>query len=155
MKKYIYIILLLLSTCSVFGQIKRPPIPGYVDLDLPSGTFWKDSNESGYYQYNDAVRQFGNSLPTREQAYELQRYCTWKWNGYGYTITGRNGNSIFLPALGYRNCEGNIWGVNEYGDYMYYDPNQTKYVVGFSFTPTGQGGYMSRPCNAISVRLVK
>lgn len=156
MKRYFYAILLLLfSTSSVIGQIKRPPIPGYVDLDLPSGTFWKESNESGYYQYNEAFSRFGNSLPSPDQMYELQMYCTWTWNGYGFTVTGKNGNYIFLPALGCRDCNGNIRDVNEVGNYMFNDPRETKYVVGISFTPTGVGGYMAPNCYAISVRLVK
>lgn len=38
---------------------------------------------------------------------ELKKFCKWKWttiNGqHGYLITGKNQNSIFLPASGY-NC---------------------------------------------------
>lgn len=39
-----------------------PYVPqGYVDLGLPSGTLWKNSNEFGYYNFNDAVNRFGNN----------------------------------------------------------------------------------------------
>lgn len=45
-------------------------------------------------------------MPTLKEQDELREKCTWKWtiqNGtYGYTVTGPNGNSIFLPAAGYR-----------------------------------------------------
>ena len=42
-------------------------------------------------------------IPTVEEFKELERNCTWTWtsdNGGGYTVTGSNGNSIFLPATG-------------------------------------------------------
>ena len=45
-------------------------------------------------------------MPTTEEQKELIDNCTWKWttlNGVkGYKVTGPNGNSIFLPAAGYR-----------------------------------------------------
>ena len=45
-------------------------------------------------------------MPTKAEQEELRNKCTWTWeqkNGVnGYTVTGQNGNSIFLPAAGYR-----------------------------------------------------
>ncbi len=45
-------------------------------------------------------------MPTRSEQDELLNNCTWTWttqNGVkGYKVTGNNGNSIFLPAAGYR-----------------------------------------------------
>ena len=45
-------------------------------------------------------------MPTLDEQKELLNNCTWKWttqNGEdGYKVTGPNGNSIFLPAAGYR-----------------------------------------------------
>ena len=45
-------------------------------------------------------------MPTQEELDELLTECTWTWvvkNGLnGYNVTGSNGNSIFLPAAGYR-----------------------------------------------------
>ena len=44
-------------------------------------------------------------MPTKYEIGELYAKCRWSWtsiNGiYGYTVTGPNGNSIFLPAAGY------------------------------------------------------
>ena len=44
-------------------------------------------------------------MPTYDEFFELREKCTWKWvtqNGVkGYMVTN-NGNSIFLPAAGYR-----------------------------------------------------
>ena len=45
-------------------------------------------------------------MPTWEQQEELMYNCTWEWaqvNGVnGQLVTGSNGNSIFLPAAGFR-----------------------------------------------------
>ena len=45
-------------------------------------------------------------MPTDAENDELCERCTWTWttmNGHnGYRVTGRNGNSIFLPAAGCR-----------------------------------------------------
>ncbi len=45
-------------------------------------------------------------MPTLDEIQELVNKCTWKWtslNGVnGQLVTGPNGNSIFLPAAGYR-----------------------------------------------------
>ena len=90
---------------------------GYVDLGLPSGTLWKIFNATGYYKYEEAVRQFGNRLPTKEQYEELKAECQWTWTGDGYKVTGVNGNSIVLPAAGYRGSDGNIHEAGSRGEY--------------------------------------
>lgn len=45
-------------------------------------------------------------MPTDDEWTELRENCTWSWttqNGVnGYLVTGPNGNSIVLPAAGYR-----------------------------------------------------
>lgn len=45
-------------------------------------------------------------MPTADEIQELLDNCTWTWtarNGVnGYRVTGSNGNSIFLPAVGQR-----------------------------------------------------
>ena len=52
-------------------------------------------------------------IPTEAEVYELNKSCSWEWttlNGVnGYKVTGPNGNSIFLPAAGYR------YGTDVYG----------------------------------------
>ena len=46
-------------------------------------------------------------MPTSSEIDELISDCTWTWTTLnsvnGYEVTGTNGNSIFLPAAGYRN----------------------------------------------------
>ncbi len=56
-------------------------------------------------------------MPTRAELDELLNSCTWTFttlNGVnGHRVTGPNGNSIFLPAAGYRNgTEVNSLGSN-------------------------------------------
>lgn len=79
----------------------------FVDLGLPSGTKWKDKNESDVFYYGAALAEFGNSLPTYAQFEELKDNCKWVWVDNGYKVLGPNGNSIFLPILkGFRDCNG-------------------------------------------------
>ena len=56
----------------------------------------------------------GGRMPSLEQIQELRYNCTWQWtqrNGVnGQLGTGPNGNTIFLPAAGYR--------VDEFLDYV-------------------------------------
>ena len=64
------------------------------------------SNISGT-QYDVARQKWGGSwrMPTNAEIDELLK-CTWTWCQYkgvwGQKVTGPNGNSIFLPAAGYR-----------------------------------------------------
>ena len=59
-----------------------------------------------------ATVKWGGSwrMPTTEEQQELINNCTCTWttlNGVnGYRVTGPNGNSIFLPAAGYRDGTG-------------------------------------------------
>ena len=80
---------------------------GFVDLGLPSSTLWAVENEDAlphrgylngdYMNWDDASNFL---LPSFEQAKELVNECKWAWTGKGYKVTGPNGNSIDLPALG-------------------------------------------------------
>ena len=94
---------------------------GYVDLGLSSGTYWKESNESGLYNYDNAVSKFGDKLPTKEQLEELKNECEWTWIGNGYKVTGVSGGFITLPAACFR-----FWNDSVGGCY-------------FSFTPKDSG----------------
>ena len=128
----------------------------YVDLGLPSGTLWKSKNEKGmYYTYDEAVSQFGDKLPTREQLEELKAFCTWEWNGKGCVVKGDNGNSIVLQAAGYRHCNGDVLYVGEGAHYWSFTPNGSDEAWCINFNSTGVGIYYSRRCFGRSVRLVQ
>ena len=51
---------------------------GYVDLGLPSGTWWKKDDEFGCYSLGPARRKFRDQLPTREQIQELFENCNYE-----------------------------------------------------------------------------
>ena len=128
----------------------------YVDLGLPSGTLWKSKNEKGmYYTYDEAVSQFGDKLPTREQFAELQAFCTWTWNGKGYVVKGDNGNSIVLQAAGLRFCSDGVLNVGTSGSYW----SSTPYVSGRAWILDFYSGGVTLDyeggCLGLSVRLVQ
>ena len=89
------------------------------------------SNISGT-QYDVARAQWGGSwrMPTKAEFQELKERCTWTWTTYnnvnGYKVTGPNGNSIFLPAVGcrlgtkldYRGSQGCYWSGSRYESYQ-------------------------------------
>ena len=128
----------------------------YVDLGLPSGTLWKSKNEKGmYYSWGDAMSQFGDKMPTREQFAELQAFCTWEWTGKGYKVTGDNGNYVVFPAAGYRYCDGNVNGVGSSGDYWSSTPDGSEYAYYLCFDSDRVDMYGSYRCYGLSVRLVQ
>ena len=131
---------------------------GYVDLSLPSGTLWNNSNEGGdyaLYTYDEAINRFGNQLPTKYQLEELQNECRWSWTGNGYKVTGSNGNSIILPAAGYRFCDGEVHYVSAAGHYWSSAPcysDQAWHLIFDSDRVNVDGGVR---CGGQSVRLVQ
>ncbi len=128
----------------------------YVDLGLPSGTLWKSKNEKGmYYTYDEAVSQFGDKLPTREQIAELKTFCTWIWNGHGYVVIGDNGNSIVLQATGFRYCGGGVSGVGTDGGFWSSAPIDSYDAWYFCFDSSRVDMYGLSRCYGLSVRLVQ
>ena len=99
-------------------------------------------------------------MPTKAEQDELREQCTWTWttqNGVnGYTITGPNGNSIFLPAAGYRDGS----SLYEAGSRGYYWSNSLytggpnfAYDLYFYSDNMGWGSYGR--CVGFSVRPVR
>lgn len=138
-----------------YGRSVRPVMDvEYVDLGLPSGTRWKEVNEDGYYDYDKAVSKFGNKLPTKQQLEELINKCTWTWTGSGYKVIGPNGNSIYLPAVGFR-CGSNVCCAQDSGYYWSSTPYNSiiAWFLGFD-----SGVHHMEPVNrsgGLSVRLVQ
>ena len=77
---------------------------------------------SGNLQYDAATANWGEGwrLPTKQEFEELYAECYWEWTFLdgvaGLKVTGPNGNSIFLPAAGYRSGP-SLDYVGEYGRY--------------------------------------
>ena len=107
----------------------------YVDLGLPSGKCWATTNygsdtPEGYGTYlewgdNSIVSSSWGTdwmTPSFEDIRELQNNCSWIWdskNGHnGYTVKGANGNSIFLPASGYKMVGQS--SAKKIGEWVYY-----------------------------------
>ncbi|MBQ1756938.1 MAG: Ig-like domain-containing protein [Erysipelotrichaceae bacterium] len=67
------------------------------------GTLYELSME---YQGDTATALWGKDwrMPTKEEFQELMDSCSWEFdnNNQGFIVTGRNGNSIFLPAGGFK-----------------------------------------------------
>ena len=134
---------------------------GYTDLGLPSGTIWKNFNATGFYTYDDAVKQFGSRLPSKAQWEELKAECQWLWTGNGYKVIGPNGKYIVLPALGYCGCDGMVILVGSYGYYLsstdkgYAWGTDWVWYLRFNSDSFRVGMYSGFRCGGYSVRLVQ
>ncbi|MBQ7420241.1 MAG: hypothetical protein IJV17_05835 [Prevotella sp.] len=108
---------------------------GYVNITYA----YKGSNAdiyansiNGYAAYDAATANWGSgwAMPNTEQITELIEECTWERSDKGYTVTGPNGNSIFLPFAGYR-----------YGDELFATGSEGFYwsgvITGTYTFPTG------------------
>lgn len=91
------------------------------DNEISYGTV---DNKTTLELSDDAARaNWGGSwrMPTRAEQDELREKCTWTWttqNGVkGYKVTSKiNGNSIFLPAAGYRD-DSSLDNAGSFGRY--------------------------------------
>ena len=94
--------------------------------------------ESDDVAYN--ILDEGWRMPTDAEWTELREKCDWKWiqkNGVnGYEVTGKNGNSIFLPAAGYRN-DTSLLDIGYEGRYWSKSLREDKpiYAWGVRFSP--------------------
>ncbi len=103
-------------------------------------------------QHDPATANWGSNwqMPSTKQMQELIDKCEWEFVGNGYKVTGPNGNSIFLPAAGYR-----------YGDKVFGNGNAGYYATGeipgsYHFPSmaeqvNGSNGSMSSPSNIPNV----
>ncbi|MBO7287004.1 MAG: TIR domain-containing protein [Bacteroidales bacterium] len=116
---------------------------------------------SGNTQYDTARVKWGGKwrIPTLAELKELCDKCTWTWmsqNGVeGYKVTGPNGNSIFLPAAGYRDGS-SLYDAGSLGNYwsstpFEYDESGAFYL---KFDSADHGGRFDYRGNGRSVRPV-
>lgn len=129
---------------------------GYVNLGLPSGTLWKTENEDcGLITYDQAANFYGSDLPTKEQWEELKDNCLWTWTGNGYKVKGKSGETIFLPAAGYRIGDGSTYFVGSCGYYWSSTPNGSESAWQLSFGSSEVYVGSRRRCDGKSIRLVR
>ena len=142
------------SPCSSWRSRTNPLIPGYNSASYKwcnesCTTLTKYNTNSSYGTVDNktvldseddvAHVKLGGKwrMPTDEEWTALGTQCTWTWttqNGiYGRLVTSSNGNSIFLPAAGYRSdtrlfdagslggyWSSSIYTVNPYYAYLVY-----------------------------------
>ena len=141
------------TSSSSVSQVNK--INGHEYVDLGLSVKWATCNfgatsseEYGTYMTYDkaleACKYWGGSwrLPTKNEMQELVDFCSWTWttqNGVkGYKVTGPNGNSIFLPAAGYR-VGSSLISAGSYGAYWSSTPSGSDSRVAY-----GLGFYSSR-----------
>lgn len=108
-----------------------------------------------------AYKNWGGTwrMPTKAEQDELREKCTWTWttqgNVKGYKVTGPNGNSIFLPAAGYRNGS-SLGSADSYGDYWSssLDTSDSGGACYLYFNSSGVYSYYCGRCYDLSVRAV-
>lgn len=147
MRKVLLISMMCLMTLSLNAQ-------HYVDLGLPSGTLWKDANEAELLTFNAALATYIDSLPSKAQFDELVEKCSWTWTRKGYKVTGENGNSIFLPVSGFRDCKGD-WQIGSHGNYWTSTIGELGRSWSCNFTAAMYNTAPAEQCSYRAVRLVK
>ena len=131
-----------------------------------SGPFsrYGDDRQTDYsaYDYADdaarAVLGDGWRTPSSSEWTELLTKCSWRWttsNGVkGMAVTGPNGNSIFLPAAGYKGERG-LTNAGSYGDYWSSTLYGMNLAYSVDFYSSGQEkGSNTRNCG-LPIRPVK
>jgi hypothetical protein len=100
---------------------------------------------------------FGNDLPTKEQLEELIITCSWTWTGSGYIVEGPSGESITLPAAGYRDDDGSMHNVGSDGYFWSSTPYKGLESVALElYFNSGQVEVdLNKRCHGRSVRLVR
>ena len=112
-----------------------------------------------------ATQNWGGAwrMPTHAEQEELMNNCSWQWvksynnvNVSGYVVAGSNGNSIFLPAAGYRSSI----SLYDAGWYAYYwsssltdDRSYNAWNMYFSssshYSRSNDGRYKGNPIRAV------
>ncbi len=106
-------------------------------------------------QYDAATVNWGNGwrMPTKMELIELDDKTTAVWtscNGVnGLRIIGPNGNSIFLPAAGYRN----EYGSQAKGEYGYYRGStiENENNPGYAYSYRWGRSYSGEAYNGVSI----
>lgn len=145
---------------TVTNIIFKPIEKKWVDLGLPSGTLWCNTNEEGYYSLDEMFESFDeNSLPKLTDFAELYDYCDWQWDNEkkGMWVIGPNTNGIFLPASGYRHYyNGSLNNVGYNGYYWSNSPcNYSAYNLYFNSSDYVYPSNNYNRANGQSVRLIK
>lgn len=143
------------SNGSYNGMIKYCTNSQYGKVD--NKTILDSEDDAAYANWGGSWR-----MPTKDELYELYRQCIWTWttlNGVnGFEVCSRtNGNSIFLPAAGYR-TGGGFYDAGSFGDCWSstyntpYQENKGDYLL-FGESRITPNNFFERSCG-LSVRPV-
>ena len=104
---------------------------------------------NGDSRYDAAARSvFCGRMPTEAELLELRVKCTWEWTTLnyvnGYKVTGPNGNSIFLPAAGYRYGTSH-YDVGSAGNYWSSTPDNNDTRACYLDFDSGKDGIANAP----------
>lgn len=97
--------------------------------DPETGAYTDLGDNIGGTKYDVATVRWGEGwrMPTKAEFDELLNECTWQWTNsgghLGYRVTGPNGNSIFLPASGFKGTEGLV-SLGSAGYYASSNPHE-------------------------------
>ena len=153
---------------SQYSYNKSNKINGHEYVDLGLSVKWATCNvgtliQEGYGDYLNYSQACSSGwgggwrLPNKAELEELKVRCTWTWttqNGVkGYKVTGPNGNSIFLPAAGYRNGS-SLYYVGSYGYYWSSTPYDSSLAWSLYFNSGAQSLGRNYRSYGRSVRLV-
>ena len=104
-----------------WGELKEKDVFNESNYQFcKNGIYANLGDDIGGTEYDVARERWGGEwmMPNKQMMQELYEYCTTKWTTqndvYGTLFTGPNGESIFLPAAGYRKddqqMQAGVWG---------------------------------------------
>ena len=108
-------------------------------------TFWEDISDIKGTDRDVAHVRWGSPwrMPTKAEFDELLKNCDWEWTTLdgmnGYKVTGRNGNSIFLSAAGWRDGT-SLYYAGVYG--LYWSSTPYGYDSRFAYGLDFGSGYL-------------
>ena len=121
-----------------------------------SVTYKKNMGDiAGDSRYDAARANWGGSwrMPTKAEIEELVNKCKTRWityNGHkGRLVTGPNGKSIFLPAVG-ENCHSSPYGVGKCGRYWSSTPRKSDEEFDSYYLYFSDGGFAYARYNRFS-----
>ena len=120
----------------------------WIDMGLQSGILWAKNDVGDKKSFMEAKRSYGSFVPSKENAEELSRCCTKKWDDSTHSLvfTGPNGNTLSFPC---KESNKSYWlNAYEHGD--------LKFGQCFHIGPNGHFWINDKDSSsAIYVRLVK
>ena len=148
------------ATCNVGAEKETDYGNYYAWGETETKSSYSSSNSTWYGRYHSdnltasedaATANWGKGvrMPTYEEMLELRNNCTWEWqrnyNGTsvnGYLVTGKNGQSVFFPAAGYRNGS-YLYDAGSYGYYWPSSPYSGNYYYSYYLYFYSGSAYLS------------